>query len=365
MMQVVLAVIIGLSGLLVVFGLVSEWPTYTIPTTAYSDTTHQGVELSQSPTVSALPHRLVVVGDIMLARDVDRRSRVANDPQHPFARISFSNLPAYVLGNFEATMPSLYRETPPMTFTFAVPSSSAPALTQAGFTHLSLANNHSLDYGAVGYQETVSALTQAGLSVAGHSHSLGSTSIMYLGMASGTVAVINISTVGSAPSSTLLQSLMEEAVRTSDWQLVYVHWGVEYELTHHVSQARLSEQLISLGADTIVGHHPHVVQDITYIAGVPVLYSLGNFVFDQYFSSDVQEGLVVVFDFTTESIRLYPVTSKDARVQPRYMTPTETHDFLARLARRSDPALYSQIENGVLPLRGMVASSTKAVMIES
>ena len=64
--------------------------------------------------------------------------------------------------------------------------------------------------------------------------------------------------------------------RGADFIVALPHWGIEYELRHSAGQARWAEWLAAQGACAIVGAHPHVVQDTTHIAGVPVIYSLGN-----------------------------------------------------------------------------------------
>lgn len=362
MMYPLVLFLISLSWLisLATSGGVSRDYTTDTTTVASSSLPETAMELVLEKPV---PDRLLFVGDVMLARDVDLRSKRAGTTSHPFARLSFSNLPIYIIGNFEGTIPPSYAMTPPFTFAFAAPSSTAPMLRAVGFTHLSLANNHSLDYGSAGHTNTRRVLNEAGIAVGGHATTMSSTSVAYLETKSGTVALVFISTVGATPSSTALKTFIEEVSEQSEFQIVYIHWGDEYALTHSSAQAALARTLIGAGTDLIIGHHPHVVQDIDFIDGVPVIYSLGNFVFDQYFSRTVEEGLVAVVDFGAATVRLYPVTSHDARTQPRYMTSVESVDFLTRLAKRSDRRWSSQIQNGVLPLRLAVATSTKVAMI--
>ena len=104
------------------------------------------------------------------------------------------------------------------------------------------------------------------------------------------------------------------------------------------------------GADAIIGHHPHVVQDIQVYQGVPVFYSLGNFVFDQYFSSAVQEGLLLKLTLTEAgaNYELIPTTSIGSRSRPQLMSPYEREHFLTGLATRSAPKLRTQIHSGYL-----------------
>ena len=130
---------------------------------------------------------------------------------------------------------------------------------------------------------------------------------------------------------------------------MYVHWGDEYELVHNAKQRDLAEKLIAAGVDLIIGHHPHVVQDIEVIDGVPVLYSLGNFIFDQYFSTEVQIGYTVdlVLSSTSQKVNLVPHTAQ-AKTQPRLMTETEKIGFHEALAHRSDPTLTNAIKAGLI-----------------
>ena len=95
-----------------------------------------------------------------------------------------------------------------------------------------------------------------------------------------------------------------------------------------------------------------------------MFYSLGNFIFDQYDTSDTQESLVLKLNLgRTATIDLLPVTSENQLSQPELMTPKNHAKFLASLANRSDSSLHSFIEAGRLPLHSLVASSTKMAMI--
>jgi poly-gamma-glutamate synthesis protein (capsule biosynthesis protein) len=145
-----------------------------------------------------------------------------------------------------------------------------------------------------------------------------------------------------------------------------VHWGEEYALRHNQSQAELATTFINQGADLIIGHHPHVVQGIDFINDTVVFYSLGNYIFDQYFSKDVQEGLILSMVNQTEpTILLTPVTSQHSISQPRVMQPKQHAQFLEKLARKSHPHLAPYISSGKLPLFSNLASSDKLVMMQN
>jgi poly-gamma-glutamate synthesis protein (capsule biosynthesis protein) len=116
------------------------------------------------------------------------------------------------------------------------------------------------------------------------------------------------------------------------------------------TQSTFAKELVAAGVDLIIGHHPHVVQTVTVVDGVPVIYSLGNTVFDQYFSSAVQEGMVVALEYTTtkRTAVLHPISSIGSRTRP-YLSPAwEKDQFLKALAKLSEVSLEQSIKEGSL-----------------
>jgi len=122
----------------------------------------------------------------------------------------------------------------------------------------------------------------------------------------------------------------------------------------------LAQKLIVLGADAIIGHHPHVVEDIGLIDGVPVFYSLGNTIFDQYFSLAVQSGYSVNFFIRQQNLEftLFPFTSIDNHSQPRPMKKGEQDLFLEELASKSNLSLRENIKQAKLIFPFELASSS-------
>lgn len=295
---------------------------------------------------------ITFVGDIMLSRDVENTMKKYG-ASYPYTHIEEYLASRVVVGNFESAIPSVHIPTPSMTMRFSVDPVFIPALRDAGFTHLSLANNHAFDYGQEGYTNAQDILRQSGMVPFGHPYELATTSVSYVEGAGRTVALVGIYAVVANPSVTELSTLMEVVRAQSDLQIAYIHWGNEYELAHSDLQETLARNLIAEGVDLIVGHHPHVVQDIAVYEGVPVFYSLGNFVFDQYFNSDVQEGLMVTlsFDGTEDAyVEVIPVSSINSRVSPRILTGYERTRFLEALAKRSDTSISDVIQEGIIPV---------------
>jgi poly-gamma-glutamate synthesis protein (capsule biosynthesis protein) len=121
---------------------------------------------------------------------------------------------------------------------------------------------------------------------------------------------------------------------------VYVHWGDEYTRAPRETDRALAHALIDFGADAIVGHHSHVIGALELYKGVPIFYSLGNLIFDQYFSPDVQEGILVeltlqedryvfeVIPYETYSVRSQPnVLLGEARSRVLNTLAGETEEF--------------------------------------
>ncbi|MFA6521905.1 MAG: CapA family protein, partial [Candidatus Gracilibacteria bacterium] len=102
----------------------------------------------------------------------------------------------------------------------------------------------------------------------------------------------------------------------SDFIVILPHWGVEYARKPTVGQIKEARMFIDAGADLIIGTHPHVIETIEEYKGKYIFYSLGNFIFDQYFSVDTMQGLAVGASLKKQSdgvsmnveYRIYPIT---------------------------------------------------------
>lgn len=305
---------------------------------------------------------IMFVGDIMLGRHVERLNKQFGTG-YSFLNTTFlSDRPQHLVGNFEAAIPLTHIPTPNFQFRFSVHPNILPSLKMAGFSHVSLANNHTYDFGGKGFDNTKLELGEQNISSFGHPVDLSTSSVVFLPVKDITIAIVAIHTLFQTPASEKISAVLSYASSISDYQIAYLHWGDEYQLVHNRAQKELAQELITAGVDLIIGHHPHVVQDIQKIDDKVVIYSLGNFIFDQYFSADVQQGLAVYV--YPENGRLYaaliPHTSINTRAQPRQMNPVETVIFLESLAARSLNSLTSEI----LAQKLLLATSSKMAIME-
>lgn len=341
------------------YGAINEKPLF--------HATNKPTTPSPAKLTSALnePRSIVFTGDILLARNVEYLMNKSGQ-EYPFQGINFNDwsYQPFVVGNFEATVPEQHKPTRSGAMRFSVDTKNIATLKDAGFTHFSLANNHSLDYGQKGIINTIKVFSDANIETFGLPGPQREEAVSFIEVSNKRVALIAIEALTWAPTQVELDNLLHYASRRSDLQFVYIHWGTEYKIKNDRTQKTIAKRLVAAGADMIVGHHPHVVQNIDLIDGVPVFYSLGNYVFDQYFSPDVQIGLVLNIEFSDSLlVRLLPVTSQKTPSQPNYMEDDNHINFLSDLAAKSHPDLSDFIKRGTIPLDTQVATSSKIAIM--
>lgn len=307
------------------------------------------------------------VGDVMLARHVEYLMNKYGG-NYPFEKITnINNKNNYLIGNFEASVPKKHQKTPNFQFRFSVNDKYLRNLAVFGFTHMSLANNHTFDFGKEGFENTKNKLVENGIESFGHPSVLSTSSVIFIENYNSNLAIIGIHTLFNPPTDDKLSEIINWTKGKSDLQIVYIHWGDEYELNQSVAQRNFAQKLAKMGIDIIIGHHPHVVQGIEKIDDTLVFYSLGNFIFDQYFNSAVREGILLTLSPHNNSWKLAinPVTSKSTQAQPSLMTSKDKEVFLADLAIRSTDNLRDEIKEGVITLNLPLATSSEiAIMTE-
>lgn len=197
------------------------------------------------------------------------------------------------------------------------------ALNAHNFTTVFVGNNHILDFGNRGLEATRRNLTEGDLNYFGDPydprHFVATTSLNG----------VSLSFVGynefGPPAFSTTRSLVEE--QRADVVVVYTHWGDEYASAPREDIKQKARSLIESGADLVVGSHPHVIQGKEKYRDGIIYYSLGNFIFDQYFSSETTEGLAVCVDVSKEGI----VSTKEITVQmKRSGKTTVVHEATCR-----------------------------------
>ncbi len=174
-------------------------------------------------------------------------------------------------------------------FTFA--TSTATCLSNVGIDAVSLANNHSYNFGEKGIIETKKLLNNAGVEYFGDPFN--KSDIRFIKTINGKrIAIVGYHELYYSN----LENISAEIVRLksenlADYVIVFAHWGEEYTYKANSIQKKMAREFVDAGADAVIGAHAHVIQENESYKGVPIYYSLGNFIFDQYFSEEVQKGV--------------------------------------------------------------------------
>lgn len=215
-------------------------------------------------------------------------------------------------------------------FTFRVAPDYVKILQEMGIDVVTVANNHALDYGIEALTDTFQTLDDAGIAYVGAGNDLERASRPYVtkiaGKTFGFLAASrvipevswNIDNKQPGMLCTYDSAELCEAIRKTkescDYVVVYVHWGIERENTPQDYQRQLGKAYIDAGADLVIGAHPHVLQGIEYYNGKPIVYSLGNYIFNQEIGSTVLLKTTVTPENET-TLQLIPAYASGAKTQ--------------------------------------------------
>ena len=321
--------------------------------------------LTTSSTESApVVTTVTVVGDIMLGRRVGEAAAAAGDPgaplRHMQRRLARTDL---TIGNLESTL-STAGGPRQGSDSFAADPAVLPALTDAGFELLSLANNHTGDFGPRAFRQTMHRIDRTSIARVGAGvnsrASWRPTVLRANGLRFGFVA---FNAIGETPRATSthpgvaevrmsprtgplnlsdlhrLTTTIRALARRTDVVIALPHWGEQYTTVPVPDQRRVGAAMIDAGADLVVGGHAHWVQGIQMHRRHLIVNCLGNFIFDMDFSRQTEEGVVLELVFWGDDLmaaRFQPYAI-GAEFAPRPAYGPRARQTLHRMWRASDP----------------------------
>lgn len=269
---------------------------------------------------------LLITGDVMLGRYVNARTLRENDMLWPWQNITDTLQTAdIVFINLESPL------TDPCPVTqigmiFCGDTRHAEAMRKAGVHVAGIANNHGEDQGAAGFHQTIEALINADIIPVGteepalfHVHDSTFAFLAYNDTGPDHQRVVPRATEHIIAEDIHLARLQADVV------IVMYHWGNEYTHKPTQRQIELAHFTVDAGADIVVGNHPHWVQPLEWYKGKPIMYSHGNFIFDQNWSRKTSEGVIGVYTFQGPELidvdMISVIIERDS--QPRLATQKE------------------------------------------
>jgi len=294
-------------------------------------------------------------GDMMLDRNVFILTQKAGTFDFPFAKIDLLfKGENYRLANLEGPITnnvSIAAKSHGMQFTIS--PNFLPALGKR-FEILNLANNHSQNFGTSGLQQTKDYLAKTGIEYLGDPANR-ETEISKIIEKNGLkIGLIGYHALVNDDLNKIIKEIKNLKSQT-DFIIVLPHWGKEYKTTPSEYQQDKARKMIDAGADLILGSHPHVIEPIEIYKDKVIFYSLGNFIFDQYFSQNTSQGLSIGLNLIKEDNKIradysiFPfLISKQS--QPELLAAKERQALFTDISKNStvDDTIKLQIKNGLI-----------------
>jgi poly-gamma-glutamate capsule biosynthesis protein CapA/YwtB (metallophosphatase superfamily) len=262
------------------------------------------------------PIEISFTGDVMM--DWSVKSAInQHGPLYPFEYIKEEG--DYAVTNLETAV-TTRSEPYEKTYNFKSNPPVLQGLKDAGFDMVSLANNHTMDYKEAGLLDTIEALNDYKLTYIGagkneseaYSHkviTLKGKDIAFLGFSRVLPSIDWYATehkpgIASGYQLDRIVKHVKRAKEDADYVIVYIHWGTEKSVNPELYQKTYARKMIDVGADAIIGSHPHVLQGFEFYKEKPIAYSLGNFLFPDYVSGKTAQTGILSLHLNNEEITM-------------------------------------------------------------
>lgn len=309
----------------------------TTETTGEEVTTEETTEEPTTVDPNLYDFTLCFAGDISLEENAVTTKLLDNSPNGLKDCISpellkIMNDADYMCVNNEFTYSTRGEPLPNKMWTFRANPSRVKYLHEMGVDIVLLANNHVYDYGPDAMLDTLDTLSDAGVEYFGAGKNLEEAmKPVYVEIDGKTIAYVAASRAEKykmTPQATedspgilrcydpeLFLEVIREADKNADFVIANVHWGTERSTVLEEAQLTTGKQYIDAGADVIIGSHSHCLQGIEYYNGKPIIYSVGNYWFDEYTEDTMLVQLHFSGDSATDELQVsvVPAVHKDAK----------------------------------------------------
>ncbi len=286
---------------------------------------------------------MLFVGDIMFGRHIEVLSK--DNTNYPFEKIKdlFSEKNDIIYGNLEGPIMDPHYKTKNGSTVFSFPKYSVDVLKNNKFNLVSLANNHMQDYGKKGYSQVQNFLAENNINYFGDYYNtenlyfkknINGKDFIFFGF-----NMINYDFEKNLDENkkNILDEIKKIRLENPNAFIIsFPHWGNEYKIKSNKIQQDFAHELINNGVDLIIASHPHVTEEYEIYKNKYIFYSLGNFIFDQYFSIETQEMIGIKLKITCKEIndcenKIEIIPIKSINSQPQIITDEkEKEDFLKK-----------------------------------
>ncbi len=254
--------------------------------------------------------KLVFTGDIMTGRKVEEICRTKNDWNWPFLKVrNYFKSCDFVFGNLEGALTKNEDKTSgkDKKIWLKLPPESVLGLEYAGFNALGIANNHILDYGGKGLQDTLKDLDKTGIQHTGAAMEPEKAfNPVIFTKNSCKFAIFAFNDIGydkwgierknslvADCEDERASKLLRNAVQNGEIVIVNLHFGREYSKIQDERQEMIARKFIDAGASLVIGHHSHQIQPTERYKDGFIAYGLGNFLFDQDWNPEAMKGIIL------------------------------------------------------------------------
>jgi hypothetical protein len=274
---------------------------------------------------------ILCLGDILLVNEAERRV-IYSGEEYPFQKIQHELLKYdFVFANLEAPVTERGSPFSGKAYSFRMNPAISQCINKLKIDVVSISNNHLMDYGVPGLEDTLSYLQKQGIKYSGGGKNLtearrpallkyGATRMFifsYCNRPPNQYYALE-GRPGIAPIDTgMIKSDIAYHKTGNDVALVSLHWGIEQTHIPQSYQVRIAHEIIDSGADAIIGHHPHWPQGIEIYKGKPIIYSLGNLI-NGFYNPVERDNIGVALYFAgakLEKIKVLPIAGQNRKIE--------------------------------------------------
>ncbi len=279
---------------------------------------------------------IMATGDVMLGRSVNYMTLKNKDFEWPYKNMkTFLNNADLTFINLETPITEKCKVTNEGMM-FCADKNHAKELSNQGIDLVSLANNHTLNHGRSGLNQTIQYLTDSNIGYTGvqniYYKTINNTKFAFLGY-DGIECYEPLSCIDKSK----IKKDIQTAKNNSDVVIIMYHWGTEYTHNPTSQQIDIAHYSIDNGADLILGNHPHWYQPVEIYKNKLIMYSHGNLIFDQMWSEKTKEGIVGKYKFMNNQladVEFIPIYIENYG-QPKIPPKTKYNNIIRNLEKIS------------------------------